>query len=60
MVEGGSCVDMRFVVAAVHEAIKAVCEFSHQLSDTIVFGFATSHSASIEAGAGMQISYDYS
>jgi len=39
--------------AAVCEAIKAVCEFSHHLSDTIVFGFATSHAASIEAGAGM-------
>jgi len=43
-------------VAAVCEAVKAVCEFSHQLSDTIVFGFATSHTASIEAGEGMQMS----
>jgi len=40
-------------VAAVCEAIKAVCQFSHQLSDTIVFGFATSHTASIEAGEGL-------
>jgi huntingtin interacting protein 1 len=35
---------------AVCEAIKAVCEFSHQLGDTVVFGFATAHTASIEAG----------
>ena len=40
-------------VAVVCEVLKSVCEFSHQLSDTIVFGFATSHTASIEAGAGM-------
>jgi len=42
-----------FTVAAVSEAVKAVCQFSHQLSDTIVFGFATSHTASIEAGEGV-------
>jgi len=41
------------VVAAVYEAVRAVCDFSHQLSETIVFGFATSHTASIEAGQGM-------
>jgi len=52
MVDDGNWFDVTFLVAAVCEAVKAVCEFSHQLSDTIVFGFATSHTASIEAGAG--------
>jgi len=51
---------MTLVITAVCEAIKAVVEFSHQLGDTIVFGFATSHTASIEAGAGMNMSHkDY-
>ena len=49
---------MTLVITAVCEAIKAVVEFSHQLSDTIVFGFATSHTASIEAGAGMSMSHN--
>jgi len=44
-----------FAVAAVHEAVRAVCQFSHQLSDTIVLGFATSHTASIEAGEGVPV-----
>ena len=39
------------------EVIKSICEFSHQLSETIVLGFATSHTASIEAGAGMLLCF---
>jgi len=44
-----------FCVAAVYEAIRAICEYSHQLGSTIVFGFATAHTASIEAGQGMHL-----
>ena len=41
-----------YLSTVVHAVIKAICDFSHNLGDIVVLGFATSHSASIEAGEG--------
>ena len=41
-----------YLSTVVHAVIKAICDFSHHLGDIVVLGFATSHSASIEAGEG--------
>lgn len=46
--------------SAVGDTVKAISNFSHLLGDTVLFGLATSNTATIEAGEGTYVVYAYS